>query len=71
MTQLVIQLDDKLVSDLEEASEEKRLPREALAADVLKRWLAIRWLKRSQERLGPLARAAGYDSEVDILNDIS
>jgi hypothetical protein len=71
MTQLVIQLDDKLAGDLEEISEKERIPQNILVSDVLRRWLASRWLKRSQERLGPIARAAGYNSEDDILNDIS
>jgi hypothetical protein len=71
MTQLVIQLDDKLAGDLEEISEIERIPQNILVSDVLRRWLAVRWLKRSQERLGPIARAAGYNSEDDILNDIS
>jgi hypothetical protein len=71
MTQLVIKLDDTVASELEALSEKERVPQDTMVADMVRRWLAARWLKRSQERLGPLARAAGYYSEDDILNDIS
>jgi hypothetical protein len=71
MTQLVIKLDDKLASDLYDVSEKEHIPQDILVADLLRRWLATRWLKQSQAYLGPLAKTSGYDSEEDVLSDLS
>lgn len=71
MTQLVINLDDTLASDLEQVSATEHVPQDALVANLVRRWLDARWLKKSQERNGPLASAAGYETEDDILREIS
>jgi hypothetical protein len=71
MTQLVIQLDDNLASDLEAVSVTEHVPQDLLVTNLVRRWLDARWLKRSQERNEPLARAAGYETEEDILRELS
>ena len=71
MTQVVIQLEDTLAFELDEASRDEHIRPEALVVDALKRRLAVRWLKKTQRVLGPAARAAGYNSEEDFMNAIS
>ena len=71
MTQIAIQLDDTLFETLDEACREEHIAPERFVIDAIKRRLAVQWLKRTQSILGPAARAAGYNSEEDLLNDIS
>ena len=71
MTQLVLQVNDRLAQALERVSRDRDVAPESFALDALKRQLALEWLKNTQDALSGAAEAAGYKSEEDLMNDIS
>ncbi|HWF44908.1 MAG TPA: hypothetical protein VG537_09725 [Candidatus Kapabacteria bacterium] len=71
MTHIAIELDDTLAETLDEACKAEHVAPERFVLEAVKRRLAAQWLKRTQDSLGPAARAAGYKSEEDLMNDIS
>jgi hypothetical protein len=71
MTQIAIQLDDKVADALERASRSRHIAPEGFVVDALKRQLALEWLRNAQQAMAGAAEAAGYESEEDLMNDIS
>lgn len=71
MQQLAIILDDSLARALNMASHETKTQPEALVIDALRRRLATLWVKDVQGEFGNAARKAGFESEDDLLREIS
>ncbi len=71
MTHIAIDFDDTIALALDEACRVEHVSPKAFVLDAVKRRLASQWLKRTQRELAGAAQAAGYNSEEELLNDIS
>ena len=68
---ITLDLSDEIVAELrEEAAQHGYTAEEWLASQIRQR-RAVRKMARLREKLGPLAEAAGWKSEEDILREVS
>ncbi len=69
--QYLIPIEPEVYARLEEESREKHLDKSKIVNDLLRRHQFAKTMKAMQEKLEPLARAAGYYTEEDIFRDVS
>lgn len=71
MTTLTITLGNDLEQSLKELAEESGMTPDEAARDALKRRLSLFHLRKRQAQVAGTASRAGYESEDDLLNNIS
>ncbi|MFV0511329.1 MAG: CopG family ribbon-helix-helix protein [Shewanella algae] len=71
MSTLTIRIDDELAAELEHLARERQQSKSEVARQLLRGSLLREALRLSQERLGPAARASGWLTEDDVLQDVS
>lgn len=71
MGTLTIRIDDKLEASLNWLAEQRQQNKSEVARQLLRGSLLRETLRRSQEELGPEARAVGWLTEDDVLRDVS
>ncbi|QMW01364.1 hypothetical protein [Spirosoma foliorum] len=71
MTIVAVELEDKVLRDLEEASETVNLPSGQMISRIVKNYLHIEKMNKIRRELKGTAEAAGFFSEEDIYREIS
>jgi metal-responsive CopG/Arc/MetJ family transcriptional regulator len=71
MTTLTVRLTEKETQDLQAVCELAGKSRSEVVRDALRTYRLRHALRESQATLGPAARAAGWLTEDDILQDVS
>ena len=70
MGTLTIRIDEQLEASLEALAKLRHQSKSEAARQMLRGGLLRESLRRSQEELGPLARATGWLTEDDVLRDV-
>lgn len=71
MSTLTIRIDEALESSLERIAQLRHQSKSEVARQMLRAQLLRESLRKTQEELGPQARASGWLTEDDILRDIT
>ena len=71
MTVIAVELEDKILQDLEQASEAFNLPSDQMISRIVKNYLHVEKVNKLRRELRGTAEAAGLFSEEDIYREIS
>jgi predicted transcriptional regulator len=71
MKRITVELPDDVSQRLEDLSAHQRMPVEQAAADILRRRLTVDRFRELCAESASLSQAAGFESEEQVLRDIS
>ncbi|GAB4042128.1 hypothetical protein [Spirosoma litoris] len=71
MTVVAVELEDKVLRDLEEVSETVNLSSDQLISQIVKNYLHLEKMNKLRKELKGTAEGAGFFSEEDIYREIS
>ncbi|GAB3498852.1 hypothetical protein GCM10027341_21100 [Spirosoma knui] len=71
MTVIAVNLEDNILKDLKEVSDEFSLPSDQMISRIVKNYLHVEKMRKLRRELKGTAEAAGFSSEEDIYRKIS